>query len=44
LAIARRAQWRNPEDLKASHPLASILKFPLNMPSTAAAILRGRRQ
>lgn len=26
LAIARRAQWRNPEDLKASHPRASILK------------------
>ena len=26
LAIARRAQWRNPEDVKASHPRASILK------------------
>ena len=26
LAITRRAQWRNPEDVKASHPRASILK------------------
>ena len=26
LAIAGRAQWRNPEDVKASHPRASILK------------------
>ena len=26
LAIARRARWRNPEDAKASHPRASILK------------------
>jgi mRNA interferase HigB len=26
LAIARRAQWRNPEEAKASHPRASILK------------------
>jgi mRNA interferase HigB len=26
LAIARRAQWRNPEDVKASYPKASILK------------------
>ena len=26
LAIAVRAQWRNPEDVKASHPRASILK------------------
>jgi mRNA interferase HigB len=26
LAIARRAQWRTPEDVKASHPRASILK------------------
>ena len=26
LAIARRAQWRNPEGVKASHPRASILK------------------
>lgn len=26
LAIARRAQWRNPEDIKASHPRASILR------------------
>ena len=26
LAIAERAQWRNPEDVKASHPKASILK------------------
>jgi mRNA interferase HigB len=26
LAIARRAQWRNPEEVKASHPRASILK------------------
>jgi len=26
LAIAGRAQWRNPEDVKASHPKASILK------------------
>ena len=26
LAIARRARWRNPEDVKASHPRASILK------------------
>jgi mRNA interferase HigB len=26
LAIARRAQWRNPEDVKASHPRTSILK------------------
>jgi mRNA interferase HigB len=26
LAIARQAQWRNPEDVKASHPRASILK------------------
>jgi mRNA interferase HigB len=25
LAIARRAQWRNPEEVKASHPRASIL-------------------
>jgi mRNA interferase HigB len=25
-AIAERAQWRNPEDIKASHPRASILK------------------
>ena len=24
--IARRAQWRNPEEVKASHPRASILK------------------
>ena len=26
LAIAAQAHWRNPEDLKASHPKASILK------------------
>jgi len=26
LAIAGCAQWRNPEDVKASHPKASILK------------------
>jgi mRNA interferase HigB len=26
LAIARAAQWRSPEDVKASHPKASILK------------------
>jgi mRNA interferase HigB len=26
LAIADRAQWDNPEDVKASHPRASILK------------------
>ena len=26
LAIAERVQWRNPEDVKASHPKASILK------------------
>jgi mRNA interferase HigB len=26
LAIAQRADWRNPEDVKASHPRASILK------------------
>jgi mRNA interferase HigB len=26
LAIARRAQWRSPEEVKASHPRASILK------------------
>jgi mRNA interferase HigB len=26
LAIARRAEWRLPEDVKASHPKASILK------------------
>jgi mRNA interferase HigB len=26
LAIARRSQWRNPEDVKRSHPKASILK------------------
>jgi len=26
LGIARRARWRNPEDVKASHPRASILK------------------
>lgn len=26
LAIARRAHWRYPEDVKASHPRASILK------------------
>lgn len=26
LAIARRARWLNPEDVKASHPRASILK------------------
>ncbi|MBV8738079.1 MAG: type II toxin-antitoxin system HigB family toxin [Alphaproteobacteria bacterium] len=26
LAIARRARWRNPEDVKAAHPRASILK------------------
>lgn len=26
LAIARGAQWRTPEDVKASHPRASILK------------------
>jgi mRNA interferase HigB len=26
LAIARRAQWRNPDELKASHPRASILR------------------
>ena len=26
LAIARRAQWRNSEEVKASHPRASILK------------------
>jgi mRNA interferase HigB len=26
LAIARAAQWRNPEDVKASYPKASILK------------------
>ena len=26
LAIASRAQWRNPEEMKASHPRASILK------------------
>ncbi len=26
LAIARGAQWRNPEDVKASYPKASILK------------------
>jgi len=25
-AIAGQAQWRNPEDVKASHPKASILK------------------
>src|SRR5882672_932731 len=26
LAIAGRAQWRNPEDVRASYPKASILK------------------
>jgi mRNA interferase HigB len=26
LDIARRAEWRNPEDVKASYPKASILK------------------
>jgi len=26
LAMASRAQWRNPEDVKASYPKASILK------------------
>lgn len=26
LAIASRAEWRTPEDVKASHPRASILK------------------
>jgi mRNA interferase HigB len=26
LAIAQRAIWNNPEDVKASHPRASILK------------------
>ena len=26
LAIAQRAQWADPEDVKASHPRASILK------------------
>jgi len=26
LAIAERAEWSNPEDVKASHPRASILK------------------
>ena len=26
LAIARRAQWRNPEEVKVSHPRPSILK------------------
>jgi len=26
LAIAGEAQWRNPQDVKASHPKASILK------------------
>jgi mRNA interferase HigB len=26
LQIARRAQWRNPEDVKAAYPKASILK------------------
>jgi mRNA interferase HigB len=26
LAIARRSRWRDPEDVKASHPRASILK------------------
>jgi mRNA interferase HigB len=26
LSIARRARWRNPEDIKASHPRVSILK------------------
>jgi mRNA interferase HigB len=26
LAIVGRAQWRTPEDVKASHPKASILK------------------
>jgi mRNA interferase HigB len=26
LVIAGRAQWRNPEDVKASYPKASILK------------------
>jgi len=26
LAIAAQARWRNPEDVKASHPKASILK------------------
>ena len=26
LAIASRADWRNPEDVKASYPKASILK------------------
>jgi len=26
LAIADRAEWRNPEDVKRSHPKASILK------------------
>jgi len=25
-AIAQRAEWSNPEDVKASHPRASILK------------------
>ena len=26
LAIARRANWRHPEEVKVSHPRASILK------------------
>ena len=26
LAIASQARWRNPEDVKASHPKATILK------------------
>jgi mRNA interferase HigB len=26
LAIASRAEWRNPEEIKVSHPRASILK------------------
>ena len=26
IAVVRRAQWQNPEDVKASYPKASILK------------------
>jgi mRNA-degrading endonuclease HigB of HigAB toxin-antitoxin module len=41
LQIARRAQWRNPEDVKAAYPKASILNSSCSDPTIAILHIGG---
>jgi mRNA-degrading endonuclease HigB of HigAB toxin-antitoxin module len=41
LQIARRAQWRNPEDVKAACPKASILNSSCSDPTIAILHIGG---